>query len=55
MFRLPPLSIPIHKGRDLTPKVRNNVLDSLENDLLCWEEQLGGTEHDDEENDEDEG
>jgi hypothetical protein len=40
---VPPLSIPVHKGRDLSPRVRNIVLDVLEGDLLEWEERLRGS------------
>jgi len=34
------LSIPDHGGRDLTPGVKGDVLNLLEEDLIAWEEKL---------------
>ena len=34
------LAIPHHRGRDLSPGVRNSVLAQLEDDILAWEEKL---------------
>lgn len=38
---LRPLTIPNHGGKDLSPGVKNSVLNQLEDDLLAWEERLG--------------
>lgn len=53
VFPLTPLSIPVHKGRDLSPRVRNIVLDALLEDVLCWEDRLGDEHDDDEETEKD--
>jgi hypothetical protein len=39
-FRLFPLSIPHHGGRDLPIGTKNSILDQLEDDILAWEEEL---------------
>ena len=36
-----PLSIPHHGGEDLQIGTKNNILNSLEDDLLAWEDRLG--------------
>jgi hypothetical protein len=36
----PVLAIPSHGGKDLSPGVKNSVLDQLEDDILAWEERL---------------
>jgi hypothetical protein len=38
---LRPLSIPYHGGKDLAPGTKNSILNSLEDDVLAWEAQLG--------------
>jgi hypothetical protein len=43
-FNLFPLSIPHHGGRDLAPGTRNSILNSLEDDVLAWEQRLGDEE-----------
>lgn len=52
-FSLPPIAIPHHGGRDLSPGVRNNILNCLEDDLLAWEDWLDENGQDDEAEDED--
>jgi hypothetical protein len=38
--RLPPLSIPMHKGRDMPTGTRNSILTQLEDDINEWDEAL---------------
>jgi len=40
VFKLFPLAIPHHGGRDLPVGTRNSILDQLEDDILSWEEKL---------------
>jgi hypothetical protein len=40
-----PLTIPIHKGRDLAPGTRDSILDQLDDDLQRWEERLMAEKH----------
>jgi hypothetical protein len=37
---LRPLSIPMHKGRDLSPGTRDSILTQLEDDMIAWEERI---------------
>ncbi len=37
---LRPLSIPDHGGKDLSPGVKNSILNQLEDDLICWDERI---------------
>lgn len=37
---LRPVSIPNHKGRDMSVGTKNNILNQLEDDLIAWEEFL---------------
>ena len=39
---LRPLAIPDHGGKDLSPGVKNSVLNQLEDDLLAWDERING-------------
>ena len=40
-----PLTIPMHRGRDLPPGTRDSILDQLDaGDLLLWDERLAMTE-----------
>lgn len=39
-FKLWPLAIPHHGGRDLSAGTKNSILDQLEDDILAWEEKL---------------
>ncbi len=41
-FRLPPVSIPHHGGRDMAIGTKNAILDQLEEDILEWEQRLSG-------------
>lgn len=41
---LRPLSIPMHKGRDLPPGTRNSILSQLDEDVTAWEERLSRQE-----------
>jgi hypothetical protein len=36
-FKLPPLAIPDHKGRDIPPGTKSSILNQLEEDLAAWE------------------
>lgn len=51
-FKLYPLAIPHHGGRDLATGTKNSVLSSLEDDLLAWEERLNEEGGDDDETNE---
>jgi hypothetical protein len=35
-----PLTVPGHKGRDLTPGVKNSILNHMEGVLDAWEERI---------------
>lgn len=52
-FKLPALTIPNHKGRDLATGTRNSILNQLEDDLLAWEEWLEENDDGSEEDEED--
>ena len=39
-FKLFPLAIPRHGGRDLPVGTKNSILNQLEDDILAWEEKL---------------
>jgi hypothetical protein len=38
--KLRPLSIPMHKGRDLPLGTKNSILSQLDDDFLAWDERL---------------
>lgn len=53
-----PLAIPHHGNKDIPPGTRNNILNSLEDDVLGWEEKLSDEDEDEgngEEEDDDTG
>ncbi|MBC7767615.1 MAG: hypothetical protein H7124_02405 [Phycisphaerales bacterium] len=45
-----PLSIPHHGGKDLKNPTKNQILDSLEDDLDAWDDWIRENDNGDEEN-----
>jgi hypothetical protein len=44
---LRPLSIPMHKGKDMAIGTKNSILNQLDDDLMAWEDELTRQERSD--------
>ncbi|MGB0086537.1 MAG: type II toxin-antitoxin system HicA family toxin [Rhodomicrobiaceae bacterium] len=50
-FKIHPLSIPHHGGKDLSPGTQRNIINFLESyDIAAWEERLNSEDEQDTEN-----